>query len=302
MWYPDKAAFRVGYVDGLQWNKENIGDYSMATGYNSKATGSYSTAMGFTTNASGYGSTAIGYNSTASGQFSVAFGPSNASGFNALALGANAIASGAQSTAMGPQTKASGLFSTALGLGTIASGQGSIAIGAENFAKSAYETVLGRWNTDYIPADTSFWNPADRVFTIGNGTSTINRSDAMVILKNGWTGIGTSTPQTQLQVNGYTMLGSSAPKIQMKKLTGTTGASQGSTVLIAHGLNSAKLLSIEVLVDYGGSSFVHHSYTESAGYQFNFYINPTNIGVVNVVGNSGNILSKQFRVLVTYEE
>jgi len=175
-------------------------------------------------------------------------------------------------------------------------------MGVNTTAKSGYETVIGFWNTDYTPLDPAGWNSADRLFTVANGTHPSNRSDAMVILKNGRTGIGTSTPQTQLQVNGYTMLGNSAPKIQMKKLTGTTGATQGSSVLIAHGLNSAKVLSIDVLVDYGGSSFVHHSYTESAGFQFNFYMNSTHIIIVNVLGNSGSILSKPFRILVTYEE
>ena len=30
MWYPDKAAFRVGYVPAGEWDKVNIGNYSAA--------------------------------------------------------------------------------------------------------------------------------------------------------------------------------------------------------------------------------------------------------------------------------
>ncbi|RLC33444.1 MAG: hypothetical protein DRZ76_04345, partial [Candidatus Nealsonbacteria bacterium] len=32
LWYPRKAAFRVGYVDGTQWDDANIGSYSTAMG------------------------------------------------------------------------------------------------------------------------------------------------------------------------------------------------------------------------------------------------------------------------------
>ena len=39
MWYADKAAFRAGYVDGVQWDKDNIGKWSIATGRNTTASG-----------------------------------------------------------------------------------------------------------------------------------------------------------------------------------------------------------------------------------------------------------------------
>ena len=42
MWYPDKAAFRAGYVSSVNWNKDSIGIYSFATGSNTKAKGNYS--------------------------------------------------------------------------------------------------------------------------------------------------------------------------------------------------------------------------------------------------------------------
>jgi hypothetical protein len=67
MWYPDKAAFRVGRVTGNQWDTENIGDYSTAWGYTSIASGIASTAWGLGTEASGSYSTAWGSNTKASG-------------------------------------------------------------------------------------------------------------------------------------------------------------------------------------------------------------------------------------------
>jgi hypothetical protein len=73
MWYADKAAFRAGYVANTNWDKDNIGFYSMAFGYDSKASGSFSIAMGGGT-ASGNVSTAMGGVTTAFGDYSTAMG------------------------------------------------------------------------------------------------------------------------------------------------------------------------------------------------------------------------------------
>ncbi|MBL0144781.1 MAG: hypothetical protein IPP48_02510 [Chitinophagaceae bacterium] len=64
LWYADKAAFRAGYVDGVQWDTDSIGVYSFAVGYNTKAK-DYSTALGTDTKASN-GSLSTGAYSTAS--------------------------------------------------------------------------------------------------------------------------------------------------------------------------------------------------------------------------------------------
>lgn len=74
MWYSRKAAFRVGYIDGTQWNDGNIGNYSIAMGYSTTASGINSTAMGYSTTASGNFSTAMGGLTTASANFSTAMG------------------------------------------------------------------------------------------------------------------------------------------------------------------------------------------------------------------------------------
>jgi hypothetical protein len=82
MWYSDKAAFRSGYVDGLNWDKDSTGVYSFATGYDTKAKGENSFASGFRTNASGGFSFAAGFNTIAQGQRSVAFGNNTFSRFS----------------------------------------------------------------------------------------------------------------------------------------------------------------------------------------------------------------------------
>ncbi len=82
MWYSDKAAFRSGYADGANWDKDSTGVYSFATGYDTKAKGETSFASGFRTNASGGFSFASGFNTIAEGQRSVAFGNNTFSRFS----------------------------------------------------------------------------------------------------------------------------------------------------------------------------------------------------------------------------
>lgn len=193
---PKKAAFRAGYAGSSEWNNDSIGDFSVAMGYGTKATGEYSTALGSATTAKGSNSFVGGYSSTASGSGTVA-------------LGYISTASGDYSTALGNNSTASGDFSTSLGSGfSVASGRFSSAFGGNTEAKSGYETVMGRYNTDYTPTSISGWSDSDRLFVIGNGTSSGTKSDALMILKNGNTGIGTSTPQQSLHlVDGFLITG-----------------------------------------------------------------------------------------------
>ena len=174
MWYPDKAAFRAGYVSGTNWDNANTGNYSVALGNDNVAFGSASISMGANTGAIGNSS---------------------------IAMGSSTVASGTSSIAMGHSTLASANYATAMGNNSIASGWYSTAMGENTNAKSSFETVLGRWNTDYTPSSTSGWSAGDRLFTVGNGTSTSSRSDAIVILKNGNTGIGNSSPRFPLSFN-----------------------------------------------------------------------------------------------------
>ena len=208
MWYSDKAAFRAGYVSGTNWDIDNIGNYSSALGFDNRASGSYSTALGYQTIATGAYSTSMGHFSQASGDHATAMGnQTTASGFQSIAMGylSNATSNGA--TAMGYNTNAFGQYSTAMGwassagnIGTSmgyqsnASGEISTAIGYNSVAYSFSETAIGSNNTAYSPAGTTTWNAADRLFVIGNGIDAGQKRDALVILKNGNTGISTSTP------------------------------------------------------------------------------------------------------------
>jgi hypothetical protein len=158
------------------------GNYSFATGYGTEASGSSSIAFGNGTVASGYESTAFGYHSEASGDRSAAFGYySEASGSNSFAFGNNSTASGYNSTAFGINSTASGSYSTTMGRSTI--------------ADDDFSFVLGEYN-DNTTSTT-------KLFQIGNGIDINNRSNALTILQNGFTAVGThnNEPTTDFQVN-----------------------------------------------------------------------------------------------------
>ena len=125
-------------------------------------------------------------------------------GFTSFASGSNTIASGIQSTAMGAITIASGLSSTAMGLQSTASGNSSTAMGKNTTARAFAETTLGLNNTDVTPTSATAFSASDRLFTVGNGTDSSNRSNAITVLKNGNTAIGNINPTEKLEVAGKT--------------------------------------------------------------------------------------------------
>jgi hypothetical protein len=170
MWYPDKAAFRAGRVSSTQWDKDSIGNYSFATGYNAKAKGQYSVALGNSTIATGNFSAAIGSAAIASGEIAAAIGESvTASGQSSMALGANSVASGLGSAAIGSGASATNSFSIALG-GSTASGNRSVALGDNTLSSGSGSTAMGSFT-----AATGNFSTA-----MGEGTTASgNRSTAM---------------------------------------------------------------------------------------------------------------------------
>lgn len=110
------------------------------------------------------------------------------------------------------------------------------------------------------------------------------------------------SPNTNLSVGGYTKLGQASPGIKVTKITTTTSALQGGNVFVSHYINFAKILSVSVIVDYDGTQYFPASFTQTAGFQFNYYLDVTYINILNSATNSGNILSKPVKILITYEE
>ncbi|MFL5383997.1 MAG: tail fiber domain-containing protein [Longimicrobiaceae bacterium] len=74
MWYPGKAAFRAGSINGTQWDDANIGEYSVAIGQDVRASAANAVAFGLRSTAAQQSSFAAGEDNTASGAASVALG------------------------------------------------------------------------------------------------------------------------------------------------------------------------------------------------------------------------------------
>ena len=161
MWYPDKAAFRVGYVSFNSWDSSLIGRFSFAAGKDVTAQGSGSVALGSGSNAAGLVSIAIGSNCIALDS-SIALGKSAQSfGTKAVAIGNNAYSgstngfaignsaavpsSGIYAFAIGNTVTASGAYSTAIGNNSGASGDHSIAMGYFVSAGGANSLSLGSY-------------------------------------------------------------------------------------------------------------------------------------------------------------
>jgi len=178
------------------------GFHSTSMGYQTTAGGDISTSMGQQTLASAQGSTAMGSITTASGISSTSMGNGTiASGFTSTAMGNGTIASGWTSTAMGYLSEATNDASTASGWNTLASGFNSFTGGIKTKAKSNASFSIGSWNDSTDAPDPQVPDATDRLFQIGNGDETAT-SNAITVLRNGNTGIGTLTPSEKLHVIG----------------------------------------------------------------------------------------------------
>jgi hypothetical protein len=137
----------------------------------------------------GLGSFAIGYNVTASDSHSFAHGTAVfATGSHSFASGINTTASGNTAVAFNYKTEASGNNSVAFNYKTEASGTNSFSAGIEAISNSFLQTAFGQFNDTTGTISSTSWNSADRLFVIGNGTST-TRNNAFEVYKNGNTNI-----------------------------------------------------------------------------------------------------------------
>lgn len=231
MWYPQKAAFRVGDPAGVFWNKDSIGNYSFAAGLSTKAKGRSSIAVGENLEARGDYSIAMGFNCNATDDYSIALGrQATSTNTGAVAMGYGTQANGLASLAANYFNTAQGSYSTALGFSTESGGQMSLATGYDTQADgivsfaggyrgvstgsysfaTGFQTksvpfasfAIGRYNVDSIGNDET-WVNTDPLFMIGNGTDAANKSNAFTVLKNGKTAINGSNPVATLSIKGF---------------------------------------------------------------------------------------------------
>ncbi|MCX6781608.1 MAG: hypothetical protein NTW66_00575 [Candidatus Magasanikbacteria bacterium] len=180
IWYPQKAAFRAGYVNGTQWNDANIGAYSAAFGNNNTASG----ASDF----------AAGNGNTAGGGASVAMGVSNvASGYGAIALGALNNSTANYAVTMGYGNSASGVSQAqAYGNYAISDSQNSIAFG--NYVTSSNYASMALGHKMTVSGGYSFGvNVSDTPATLSQAST--------IALMGGKVGIGTTTPEFRLSID-----------------------------------------------------------------------------------------------------
>jgi uncharacterized protein (TIGR02145 family) len=171
--YYNNQATRLGFGSDSYTDPNNFGNSSLSLGFNSFATGNFSSTLGVENEAIGDSSTAIG-----AGNLAAASG--------AIVLGIDSAATGDNSTAIGLNSNASGSGSTAIGLNSNASGDFSNTFGVDIEAYSFAETVVGRFNTTYVPiGGIDGYSLEDRMFVVGNGQSESERSDALIISKSG---------------------------------------------------------------------------------------------------------------------
>jgi len=218
-----RGGVRSGFLsDSDAWSPDSIGLYSMAFGFNTIASGDFGAmATGNQTSASGdFGATALGSLTTASGgagATSLGFRTIASGGMGATALGNRASASGDNgATALGDETIASGdngatalgseTFAlgnngaTALGFLTSASGSGgatalgsqttaagndgALAVGLATIAAGSSSVAMGRFNDPIVTPGTPVGTNGP-LFILGNGTSSSNRNNALVVRQNG---------------------------------------------------------------------------------------------------------------------
>ena len=123
---------------------------------------------------------------------------SGATGFNSLAFGEGSIASGFQAicfkggTASGENSVnfatsglAAGLQSFAIQNANRSNGDYSIAAGIANTAPSYGEIILGPWAEELLTGNATTWTATDRLFSLGNGSGSSTRQNAVTIFKSG---------------------------------------------------------------------------------------------------------------------
>lgn len=148
------------------------GNYSFSTGYNTLASGNYAYAEGYGSLASGSSSHAEGY-AEASGWCSHAEASSRATSNHCHAEG-NSTASGSYAHSEG-YSQADGNYSHSQNEGTIAAKKAQTAIGTYNVEDESTATTHPSGDSGY----------GESAFIIGNGTSTVSRSNAFAVDWNG---------------------------------------------------------------------------------------------------------------------
>ncbi len=221
MWYPGKAAFRVGEAATTEWDSPKIGAFSTVLGFGTAsgassfatgggvasgvsafaanqgtASGDNSLSWGSSSTASGSGAIAMGINATAAGLTSVAIGPlANAYGERSMAFGYRANASAESAVAMGPDATASGIRSVAIGVGANTNNKGgSVVINTSGGTGTL--GVESRYDGQFAVRASHFWFGNSRFADKTVGRYLETGTGAYLSDGGTWTNVSDSTKKT----------------------------------------------------------------------------------------------------------
>ena len=217
---------------------------------NTGAAGLNSVAFGTVNEASGVASAALGAFNIASGAASIAFGNRNtSSGEASVAMGTSTKANGQGAFAAGVATEANQNGAFAVGMQTKATNTGAFAAGNSTIASSSNETSIGSYNAIITSNNTT----TDALFQVGNGTS-VNRNNAVTILKNAHTAIGVSgtdnaaNPTELLDLGGTATAGNGGLKIRNINSAAYAGNAVTDKVVVADANGVLKTVNATALV------------------------------------------------------
>jgi hypothetical protein len=101
--------------------------------------------------------------------------------------------------------------------------------------------------------------------------------------------------------NQKVKFGSDAPAILINTFTGFTNSLQGAEFGVNTNVLQADVLNASLVVDCGAAGYVPQGYSFTNGYRVELRVSDNFVYVINVAGNSANILNKPFKLLITYK-
>jgi hypothetical protein len=195
LWYPNKAAFRAGHVLGDGWDDENLGEYSVAMGYDPIASGNRSVIAG-------------GYKNRASGENAAILG-----GFENIANGENSFAAGYKAQAAHDGTfvwadyiPTADTFASTGPNQFLIRANGGVGIGTNETEGTAL-TVKRDFEGQHLVVAGNKEGDEDVVAITTDGALGIGTSDpgsAKIAVMNGNVGIGTTEPIAKLSITSET--------------------------------------------------------------------------------------------------
>ena len=270
------------------------GTYSMVSGVANVDSGTDNVMGGsFNKITNGYGhSIIVGYANNMSGSAAAIFGYLNhVYAFEGFAQGDRDTSTGQGASVFGGNNNAIGDGSMAIGTNNRTIGTTSSAIGVGNQPVSYAEVNVGMYSSYYSAANAGGYNANDRIFNVGNGQGSGSRSDAMTILKNGYTGLGTASPLTTLDIAG---------NILVRSTNVNTPANPVSAVELQIGRNNGGAITggqttADIAIQYGGGGYRHFistrhlSAVNSSQNAIDFYLNSSVSSTGSSAPGTGNV-------------